>query len=470
MLFNSISFFIFFAMILSIYYLPFFWRGKKAVLLVASYAFYAAWNPPFVLLLWISTIIDWKVAARIAALGDSEQKKRKLLLLLSLAVNLGFLGYFKYGTFLLDNFLQLTRLVGWNFQPEPLSIILPVGISFYTFQSMSYSIDVYYRRIKPSDNFLDFALYVSFFPQLVAGPIVRSEEFLPQCQQEKRPGGDEFGWGAFLLTYGLFQKVILADRILAPIVESVFSSQVVHNLPNDWTGIMAFSMQIYFDFNGYTNCAIGVALMLGFYLPRNFHFPYAAIGFSNFWQRWHISLSSWLRDYLYIPLGGNRNGMVRTNINLLITMLLGGLWHGASWNFIIWGGLHGFYLIVERFFTARKIHFPLPARIKAGLVFIIISLTWVFFRSHDFHTSMEILQGLFSLDRVGKNLKPFQYLGVSLMAFLLFLRHWKYRDSELKNIFVQKRKVSLITGWLLMAIILLYVRLGGGNAFIYFQF
>ncbi|MCB1189104.1 MAG: MBOAT family protein [Leptospiraceae bacterium] len=476
MLFNSVSFYTFFIVILGFHYLPVSWKVKKTALLLGSYIFYAAWNPPFIFLLWISTIIDWQVARYLYAMPEENRTSRKLALIVSLVANLGLLGYFKYGVFIMENFQHLFQFWGLDYQPAPFSIILPVGISFYTFQSLSYSLDVYFRRIKPTSNFLDFALYVSFFPQLVAGPIVRSEEFLPQCSSERRATANEFGWGIFLLTFGLFQKAVLADIALAPIVEDVFSSRLAHNFLNDWTGVLAFSMQIYFDFNGYTNCAIGTALALGFHLPRNFHFPYAATGFSDFWRRWHISLSSWLRDYLYIPLGGNRSNFSGTAVNIMITMLLGGLWHGASWNFVIWGGLHGCYLILERLyrrlnisdFSNKSLNRSSP--INAIFTFLVISLTWIFFRSLDLGTSWEILKGLVNFNFEGKNLKITYVFGITIMSILLLWRHWKFRDSTIENIFAEKRQLTVGLLWIGMIITIIYIRGGGGNAFIYFQF
>ena len=243
--------------------------------------------------------------------------------------------------------------VGVDYVAPEWDIILPMGISFYTFQTMSYTIDMYYERRAPAKNFLDFALYVTFFPQLVAGPIVRSGDLIPQFESPRKANTNQFLWGLFLLTLGLFQKVVMADSLLANKADTVFGAgQTLHGL-DAWGGVLAFSGQIFFDFAGYSTCAIGIAMMLGFVLPDNFRFPYASIGFSDLWRRWHITLSSWLRDYLYIPIGGNRLSSTRTYVNLMITMLLGGLWHGAAWTFVVWGALHGLYLMIERFLRSR---------------------------------------------------------------------------------------------------------------------
>ncbi len=351
MLFNSLTFIAFFAIVLALHYAPLPWRLKKFNLLIASYIFYGAWSPPFVLLLWLSTVLDWFVAKW---LDQAEApRRRRWLLFASMAGNLGMLGYFKYGGFLLENFTHAMGALGMAYRAPEWDIILPVGISFYTFQTMSYSLDVYFRRAKPARSFLDFALFVTFFPQLVAGPIVRPVDLIPQFASPRVASARQFGWGWMLIVLGLFQKIVLADGFLAPVVDKVYGAKEMLPALDAWLGTLAFSGQIFFDFAGYTTTAIGTALALGFSIPDNFRAPYAAIGFSDFWCRWHISLSSWLRDYLYIPLGGNRQGPGRTYVNLMLTMLLGGLWHGAAWTFVVWGGLHGFYLCAERWLKPR---------------------------------------------------------------------------------------------------------------------
>ncbi|MCD4722509.1 MAG: hypothetical protein K8S13_22030 [Desulfobacula sp.] len=341
MVFNSLTFLVFFGIVLIVHNLRISWTAKKLSLIYFSYLFYAAWNPPFVVLLWISTLVDWKAGKKIYFARNIFQKR--LYLVLSLIVNLGLLGFFKYGNFLLDNFISIMNVFNISFHPAKPDIILPVGISFYTFQSISYTIDIYKGRMKPWKSSIDFAMYVTFFPQLVAGPIVRATDFLPQCSLPKASSGKQLSWGFFLLVTGLFEKVFMADTLLAPVADAVYSGIGQTGFADAWIGTLAFSGQIFFDFAGYSTCAIGAALCLGFILPDNFRFPYGAVGFSDFWQRWHISLSSWLRDYLYIPLGGNRKGNTRTQINLMLTMLIGGLWHGASWRFVAWGGCMAFF-------------------------------------------------------------------------------------------------------------------------------
>ncbi len=474
MLFNSIPFVIFFSCILALYQIPFSWRTKKIGLLVASYLFYMAWNPPFILLIILSTLIDWFVAKR---LGGPNAKNRAALIVTSLATNLGLLGYFKYGGFLLESFEQLLSLAGFQASFPQSDIILPVGISFYTFQTLSYTIDVYRGKAKPWTSFLDFALYVSFFPQLVAGPIVRSDVFLPQCRKQPVVGWDKINWGLNLFILGVFQKVVLADGLLAPVADKVYSAKEAVGSLDAWIGTLAFSGQIFCDFSGYSSCAIGIALCLGFKLPDNFRFPYAARGFSDFWQRWHISLSSWLRDYLYIPLGGNRNGKTRTYINLSVTMLLGGLWHGASWTFVVWGGLHGLYLVVERLLA----RIPLPESVRSGFLFravatlatfIAVSYAWVFFRATGFGQAFDIVQAMSSFTLLGSAsiLTPLESVSAMLAVSGILLSHWLLRNRSLEQL-------SYTVPWPLhpiinavMVTLIINMTAGQDQSFIYFQF
>jgi alginate O-acetyltransferase complex protein AlgI len=470
MLFNSLGFLAFFAIVLVFYNLPIGWTNKKRMLLLASYLFYALWNPPLILLLWISTVVDWTAAGRMYR--EDDPRKRKLWLLLSLVVNLGFLSFFKYGGFLLENFSALVNLLGADYHPVAPDILLPMGISFYTFQTLSYTIDMYYRRTEPAKTFLDFALYVTFFPQLVAGPIVRSTELIHQFYLERRANAHQLFWGGFLLTFGLFQKVVLADVLLSSTADAVFGAGKVLHALDAWTGTLAFSGQIFFDFAGYSTCAIGIALMLGFTLPDNFRYPYASIGFSDLWRRWHITLSSWLRDYLYIPMGGNRRGQARVYSNLMITMLLGGLWHGAAWTFVVWGALHGTFLAVERFFRGR-------VRIRIGAVngllfalgtYFMVNITWVFFRAREFKTATDMLASMFFLNADGE--KVLQQLDIAkalIVTGMLFLIHWFMRDTSVKAVATRMPWWLLAVCWGVM-LFLLVIAQGSGDQFIYFQF
>ena len=446
---------------------------KKFNLLIASYRFYAAWSPPFVLLLWISTFVDWHAAKWIYT--APTQARRRMFLLLSLATNLGILGYFKYGGFLLENFTTLMNSVGIAYAAPEWSIILPVGISFYTFQTMAYSLDIYLRRAAPAKSLLDFSLFVTFFPQLVAGPIVRPSQLMPQFLEPKRATRSQFYWGLGLITIGLFEKIVLADSFLAPSVDAVFGAGRAIAPLDAWVGVLAFSGQIFFDFSGYSTIAIGAALCLGFALPNNFRFPYAAIGFSDFWRRWHISLSTWLRDYLYIPLGGNKKGPIRTYINLSLTMLLGGLWHGASWTFIIWGALHGLYLALER--VLRE---SVPKRdwfdgwpfkfLMALLTYLLVNITWVFFRAQSFGEARMMLASMFGLAREGEKVL---YLNEIIPAFVVIagmvLTHWLMRSTTKEAVIAKTPQWLVGAVWGLM-LFMLVISQGSDSAFIYFQF
>ncbi len=471
MLFNSLSFIVFLAVVLVLYYTKLLsWKGKKGMLLLASYIFYGLWNPPLVILLWISTGVDWMAGKKLAVVTNTRH--RKLWLLLSLSVNLGFLAFFKYRDFLLDNFTTVVNTYGYGYQAQPMDIILPMGISFYTFQTMSYTIDIYKQKIKPAKTFLDFALYVTFFPQLVAGPIVRAQDLITQFYEKKKATTQQFLWGLFLLTVGLFQKIVLADTLLSETSDKVFGSSSVLHVLDAWMGTLAFSGQIFFDFAGYSTCAIGIALMLGIVLPDNFKYPYAAIGFSDFWRRWHISLSTWLRDYLYIPLGGNRYGITRMYAALMITMLLGGLWHGAAWTFVVWGGLHGLYLIAERIIR-KNIKFKpklFSGFILAILTYFLVNITWVFFRAREFSIAKQMITSMLFMNPEGEMVLPyFDILKVSIVIAILFICHWMMRNTSMKAV---SQKLSPIALGIVWAILFFCIVIAQGNSeqFIYFQF
>ena len=471
MLFNSLSFFVFLILVLALYYSNFLnWKSKKGMLLLASYVFYGLWNPPLVILLWISTMVDWTAGNKLAK--EEDPQIRKLWLLLSLFVNLGFLAFFKYGDFILENFTAFVNSIDIYYHPQKLDIILPMGISFYTFQTMSYTIDMYRKKIKPARTFLDFALYVTFFPQLVAGPIVRAKELITQFYEPKKATANQFIWGCFLLSLGLFQKVVMADVLLAGTADKVFGSSEILNSWDAWSGTLAFSGQIFFDFAGYSTCAIGIALMLGIVLPDNFRYPYASLGFSDLWQRWHISLSSWLKDYLYIPLGGNRHGITRMYAALMITMLLGGLWHGAAWTFVVWGGLHGTYLILEKL---QKQYLPFEINAKNGiflalLTYTCVNITWVFFRAREFETAWNMIKAMLFVQETGeKVLDSFSIIKVFLVVTILFLTHWFMRNSSVKELSKKVSPLTLGIAWAIM-VFLIIIAQGTGEQFIYFQF
>jgi alginate O-acetyltransferase complex protein AlgI len=373
------------------------WR--KAIILSASCVFYAWWDWRFLTLLAIVTIVDYYISKALARSTDDNMRKN--LLIVSIALNLGILGVFKYFNFFIDNINILFEPLGWKL--INLSIILPVGISFYTFETLSYVIDVYRREAEPARSLLDYAVFITFFPRLVAGPIMRARQFLPQLERGVVLSVPNLIAGAQLFAQGLIKKLIVADRLSAG-VDQVFAAPHLFSSASVWTAVAAYSIQIYFDFSGYSDMALGIGRTLGFELPQNFNLPYVAQSVTEFWRRWHISLSTWLRDYLYIPLGGNRKGGARTYINLMITMLLGGLWHGASWNFVIWGGLHGIYLAFERAVIKGQTQFPWTnwrAWLRALAIFFLVSVTWVFFRSPSMAVTIIILQKLFYLDTSG---------------------------------------------------------------------
>ena len=473
MLFNSLTFVVFFAVVVGLHRLPLPWRVKKLNLLLASYVFYAAWNPPFILLLWLSTAVDFWVARWMFATANPH--RRRLILLLSLAANLGLLGYFKYGGFLLNNAEWLLASIGVAYTPPAWDIVLPVGISFYTFQTLSYTLDVYLKRAAPCRSFLDFALFVTFFPQLVAGPIVRPGDLIPQFATPFIASSKQVMWGLMLMTLGLFEKVVLADGIFAPVADKLYGATQLAAPLDAWMGTLAFSGQIFCDFAGYTTIAIGAALVLGFSLIDNFRSPYAALGFSDFWRRWHISLSTWLRDYLYIPLGGNRRGPRRTAIHLMVTMLLGGLWHGAAWTFVLWGGLHGIYLVAEHWLCQRIGHWrlwrnALSRVLLIALTYVLVNLTWVFFRAQDFASAARILGAMLGMQRNGSALlSTWQLLscGVAVAALLLTQGHFRERALHAE---VQRLPSALVGAlWGAMAVLVVLTQ-GGSDAFIYFQF
>ncbi|MHB8448280.1 MAG: MBOAT family O-acyltransferase [Rudaea sp.] len=469
MQFDSFTFVVFFAAVLVVYNALRGWSARKWFLLAASYVFYAAWNPLFLPLLVGSATLDFWIAQRIRAAAADAIRKRWIVT--TLVVNLGVLGIFKYHAFLLANLAALLALAGLHYVPARLDIILPIGISFYTFHSLSYCLDIYRGKFAPTRNWRDYALYVAFFPQLVAGPITRFTQMREQIESPRRTTREGLAWGCALLVLGLFQKCVLADSVFAPVADGFFNAVAGASAATAWSGTLAFSGQIFCDFAGYSTCAIGAAMALGFVLPTNFRYPYAAIGFSDFWRRWHISLSTWLRDYLYISLGGNRRGEWRTYVNLMLTMLIGGLWHGAAWTFVIWGGLHGVYLAVERFVRERL--WPAAARshalLRAGyglLTLLLVSLAWIWFRAPDAATAWQATSRLAAVSAPGASAE--QWLAVAAFAAVIAV-HWLMRERDLKT--VALRMPAALLGALLGAMLALIALSPGDNhAFIYFQF
>jgi alginate O-acetyltransferase complex protein AlgI len=464
MLFNTTQFFVFLGVVLSLFYtLPVRWR--KPLLLVASYWFYASWNPKFIPLLVSLTAIDYTAGRWIERAGPH---RKKLVLILSLCANLGFLGFFKYFNFMADN---LAAVLGRAPHSFGFDIVLPLGISFHTFQSMSYVVDVYRGEQAAIRNPIDYALFICFFPQLVAGPIVRAREFFRDLHNWRPPVSREVLSGALLVLLGLTKKMALADQF-ARIADSYFGSAGRHpGMLTAWGGVFAFAVQIYFDFSGYTDMAIGMARLLGFHFPMNFRRPYLAATITDFWRRWHMSLSRWLRDYLYISLGGNRHGRLKTYRNLMLTMLLGGLWHGASWNFVVWGGFHGALLSLERMLGISPDAPPGRLRwlypLRAGLTFVLVSIGWVFFRAATLKDSVWIIGQMFGTEPGTPIIFRWQ-MWMAVIMLLLALLEEKFDWFE---------RVVEAPAWVYasaVAVMLLAVELIGVTdvsvPFVYFQF
>jgi len=460
-LFNSTEFLFFFLIVLSAYsLLRRHWRLRKWLLLVTSYWFYMSWNAPFGLLLAGSTVLDYVAAIRIA--GTRTVRVRRLWLLASCLGNLGVLAFFKYGEFIAQNVWPVVPS-GVAF-PEFLStIVLPIGISFYTFQSLSYSIDVYRGEQEPTHELLDFAIYVAFFPQLIAGPIIRSADFLPQLLENRSASAEEVLRGIDQVARGLAKKVLIADG-LAGYVDLVYGAPTEFGSLNLIIATYAYAFQIYCDFSGYSDIAIGVARILGFNVPVNFRLPYLARNPWEFWTRWHISLSSWLRDYLYIPLGGGRVSRSRTYSNLMITMLLGGLWHGASWNFVLWGAFHGIWLVVHRtMFRERD-------AVRGGWLamvanFHLVCVGWVLFRAPTLSEALQVFSGVLDFSTPVYEIPPIVVilLGTALVTHLLGERlgvHTAWRATPTP---------AKIGAYVLLAMAL-YFRSSETVQFIYFQF
>lgn len=378
MIFVELRFFVFLAIVWPVYWLLGSNRRRKWWLLAASYYFYGSWDWRFLSLLAFSTVVDY-----VAALQMAAGRKPRAWLFVSMTTNLGVLAFFKYFNFFLDSAAALAASLGLEPASLRLDIVLPVGISFYTFQTMSYTIDVYRGRLVANRSMLDFALYVAFFPQLVAGPIVRASDFLPQLAAARAFESVPFRAAAGLFLSGFFKKACVADNV-APIVDQFFANPALHSTADAWLATVLYSIQIYCDFSGYSDMAIAVAWLLGYELCKNFDWPYFAADISDFWRRWHISLSSWLRDYLYIPLGGNRGARWFTRRNLMLTMGLGGLWHGAAWNFVAWGIAHGLALSVHqewRRATARLGWPGLATVVAVPVTYVWVLLTWIPFRA-----------------------------------------------------------------------------------------
>jgi alginate O-acetyltransferase complex protein AlgI len=465
MLFPTAKFLGFFVVAFTVYWLLGRHRWRLLWLTIASAIFYMSWNPWFLLLILGSTSIDYFVALRLPHLEN--RRIAKWLVALSVTVNLSILGCFKYAAFALDSTSELTHWLGWSLPLPTVKAFLPLGISFYTFEAISYMVDVYRGKTQPVRNPLNYALYILFFPHLVAGPIVRPNDFLPQLSRPKRFDWPRFQAGVQLFLLGLFKKSVIADQV-ALAIDPVFAKPGDFSTAALWLAVLGYAVQIYCDFSGYTDMALGLAHTLGFKLPNNFNAPYMASSPSDFWRRWHISLSRWLRDYLYIPLGGNRYGPVRTMVNLFITMLLGGLWHGANWTFVVWGAYHGALLAVQRLIPKSWEH-PALRPLGTLVTFLAVCVGWVFFRAQTLHDAGTILKGLvvpttgFSLAGDGTDL-VIVCLAVTLIGQAL--GQMRGAPRILFRVPAPLVGILLALGFMLALIL----TPGDGKAFIYFQF
>ena len=468
MLFDSPVYLVFLSLIVLVYWRCG-WKSQNLLLLFASYFFYGWWNWHFLALMLISTVVDFKFANVIAA--TPNQRLRKTLLIASLVMNFGFLGFFKYSNFFIESFAGAMSAIGFtHLSPVFLKIILPPGISFYTFQEVAYIVDVFHRKQEPARSLVDYALFISLFPHLIAGPIQRPSHLLPQVQQARAFDARNFFGGIMLILSGLFRKCVIADNCAA-LANTAFGGQLGHNVFSLLIGVYAFGWQIYGDFAGYSDMARGSAQLLGFHFMVNFRQPYLAGSLQDFWRRWHISLSTWLRDYLYIPLGGNRKGSGRTYVNLLLTMILGGLWHGANWTFIVWGGLHGVWLSVERFFNSAilgnrgEANFGWLGRI---VTLSIVGLSWVFFRATSLHEASILLGGITSFQWRPDYAGAFSYLAV--VSTLALLLDWRLEITGEEYVFESRHPALPLAAALTMCAVIVVFGAMETSAFIYFQF
>ncbi len=461
MLFTSLNFCIFLVVVLALFYaLP---RSVcKYLLLTASLFFYVAWIPRYVLILLLLITIDYFAALWIE---QREGARRHGALVISLCANLGLLGWFKYANFAREIW---TALLHPGAHVTPLAIILPLGISFHTFQSMSYVIDVYRKKQPAIRSYVDYALFVSFFPQLVAGPIVRAGEFFADYFHWTPPTAEEWQRGCAMILTGYIKKLVCADQFSLVADRYFANPAALPGLFPAWTGAIAFGLQIFFDFSGYTDIAIGVALLFGFHFPENFRRPYLSASVTEFWRRWHMTLSSWLRDYVYISLGGNRKGASRTRINLILTMLLGGLWHGASWNFVIWGGYHGALLSIERVIGGREerrgaVRIPLTV-----VTFLLVTIGWVFFRAKTLAAALFVIREMFTGSAASASLMgPWQWglaLLTTLVAFAEEYRGWLTRLAQ-SSVWVRTAAAVIA-----LLVIELFTATDLSIPFVYFQF
>lgn len=467
MIFNSIQYIIFLPIIFLLYWaMPHKWRNW--LLLIASYYFYMCWNALYAILIIFTTISTWKLATM---MNGKSQKIRKILLSLSVTLNISILFTFKYYDFLMSLLTDIAELLSIHITPVKLGLLLPVGISFYTFQAIGYSIDVYRRDIKSENHLGVFALFISFFPQLVAGPIERASHLLPQFKEQKSFSYENFRNGLMIILFGFFLKLGLADRC-AIYVDSIYNNIQQHNGGSYLLASLCFTFQIYGDFYGYSLIAIGSAKLLGYDMCNNFNRPYLSSSISEFWHRWHISLSSWFRDYVYIPLGGSRCSSFRRDVNLMTTMLLSGLWHGASLNFIVWGGMHGVAMCIERTLgIAKPSKNKLVSCIRITTCLIVVCFLWIFFRADTLTDAISIIKGIFT--DFGKPYIVWAHIIIiGFVLFILAIQEILYENgfhiSSIRNVWLRHT-----TRYLFIVLTVTFLLLFGvlnGDQFIYFQF
>lgn len=477
MLFNSLTFLNFLLGVLLVYAPPLPWRFRKLVLLAASYIFYGAWDVRFPLLLLYATATN-AVAARCIARWESFTARRRLALWSAVALNVGLLCAFKYGDDLFEAWNYLARRVNSDYDFGTLNLLLPVGLSFFTFQSLSYTIDVYRRKLTPARSHLDLALFVAFFPVLLSGPLLRAGNFLPQCEEPRRVTLGQVGLGAFLITLGLFMKVTLADSLLLPIVRKVFDRESTPDALTGWIGTVAFAGQDYCDFAGYTTCAVGIGLCLGFVLPDNFRAPFASVGFRDLWQRWHITLVAWMRDYVFYSLGGVYKGYRRAAINVMIVFFLIGIWHGASTNYVVFGLLHGSYLVIETVLQRSPIR---RLRIWGGppgifvmwlATMFLCCLAFVFYRAETLSQAWQLLRAMFGAANISRplTLSDYDFFVALVVIELLVIAHWLRRRLSLIEV-IDRMPAGVIAVCLAaMLLAMVWFSHGVPQDFLYFQY
>lgn len=477
MLFNSIEFFIFLPIVFTIYWLIGSQRIKQQNLLIAiaSYVFYGWWDWRFLFLILFSSLVDYTIGLKL--FSEDKPSKRKVLLWISICVNLGFLGFFKYYNFFVDSLVDSFTFFGGQLSINTLNIILPVGISFYTFQTLSYTIDVYNKKLQPTRDFLGFMAFVSFFPQLVAGPIERATNLLPQFHKKREFVYEHAVDGLRQVLWGLFKKVVIADNC-ATYANIIFNNQEDYSGSTLLLGAFFFAFQIYGDFSGYSDIAIGISRLFGFSLKRNFAFPYFSRDIAEFWRRWHISLSTWFRDYLYIPLGGSRGGTKMKIRNTFIIFTVSGFWHGANWTFVVWGALNAIYFLPLLLLNKNRVNTNLVAEGKyvptirelsqMTMTFFITLIAWIFFRADNLSSAFVYIRDMFTTTLFYKpEIFPMTILG--LVAFFMFIE-WLGRSNEyaIQNIDFMKKPIRWSFYFLL--IILIFSFTGEQQEFIYFQF